>query len=184
MLLFIIIIIQTYYEEKTGGDKASQSHLSIEENPHSSFCTPTRLSSSPTDCDQRQGIATLQPYHSLSQTIVNCCSSHTKRNHIMPFQHFNTTFTFILVLISYASIKLGPGKEFSIFALYLQKECLLVVWKVKFCIVYICHTCTTSMVAKLPTLAVYIETCGLKNPCLRPRKFISNCYLWLIGSFR
>ena len=107
----IIIIIQTYYEEKTGRDKACQSHLSIEEHPHSSFCTLTRLSLSPTDCDQRQGRATLQPHHSLSQNISNCCSSRTKRNHIMPFQHFNTTFTFILVVISYASIKLGPGKR-------------------------------------------------------------------------
>ena len=181
------MIIQTYYEEKTGRDKASQPHLSIEEHPHSSFCAPTRLSLSPTDWDQRQGRATLQPHHSLSLNIVNCCSSRTQRNHIVFFQHFNTTFTFIMVLISYASIKLGPGKEFSIFALYLQKECLLVVWKVKFCIVYICHTCTTSMVAKLPTLTVYIEMCGhvygLKNPCLSEIRH-SYCYLWLTGSLR
>ena len=127
-------------------------------------------------------------HHSLSQNIFNCCSSLTQRNHMISFQQFHTTFTFILVLISYATMKLGPGEELSIFALHLLQEYLFVVWKVKLCIVYICHTCTTSLVAKLPTLAVYIEMCGhvywLKNPCLWPQKFISYCYLWLTGSFR
>ena len=184
MLLFIIIIIQTYYEEKTGRDKACQSHLSIEEHPHSSFCTLTRLSLSPTDCDQRQGRATLQPHHSLSQNIVNCCSSLTQRNHIVLFQHFNTTFTFILVLISYSSIKLGPSEEFHFCSLYITGMFVRRLKSEILHIVYICHTCTTSMVAKLPTLTFYIEMCGhvygLRNPCLGPRKFISYCYLWLV----
>ena len=95
-----VLIIQTYYEEKTGRDKSSQPHLSIEEHPHSSFCAPTRLSLSPTDWDQRQGRATLQPHH--SSLIV------TKYFQLLQFTHPAQSHNFVSTVPHHFHFHSGP----------------------------------------------------------------------------